>query len=162
MLVICYTNHALDQFLEGLLPVTNNLLRVGSQSKNEELQKYNLTQRRKAVDVGVPPAVFQMKRQVNELITVVKSLDETLNLIEANESIVSFDGFKSLVQGYKDSWFDIAKNAQIKAWLMEGKCGEPLHVSRQREAIRVSVTYDVLTIIYRINLGCQGSGKFKR
>jgi len=138
MLVICYTNHALDQFLEGLLPVTDNLLRVGSQSKNEKLQNYNLRERRKVVDVNLPAAVFQRKRALNDLIAQMKSLEETLNLIEANDSIVAFSSFESLVEGYDNSWFSEAQKAHIVAWLMEGKYGQPLHVSRV--AIRVSVT----------------------
>jgi hypothetical protein len=40
MLIVCYTNHALDQFLEGILTfLPNGIVRVGSQSKNEALQK---------------------------------------------------------------------------------------------------------------------------
>lgn len=42
LLVICYTNHALDQFLEGLLKVTNNIIRLGSQSKNEKIESFTL------------------------------------------------------------------------------------------------------------------------
>ncbi|XP_053609325.1 NFX1-type zinc finger-containing protein 1-like isoform X2 [Plodia interpunctella] len=42
MLVICYTNHALDQFLEGILGVTKNIIRLGSQSKSKILEPYTL------------------------------------------------------------------------------------------------------------------------
>ncbi|KAG0071814.1 hypothetical protein BGZ89_009347 [Linnemannia elongata] len=43
ILVICYTNHALDQFLEHLLDQgVTNIVRVGSQSKAARLQEYNL------------------------------------------------------------------------------------------------------------------------
>uniref|UniRef100_T1IT09 RZ-type domain-containing protein n=1 Tax=Strigamia maritima TaxID=126957 RepID=T1IT09_STRMM len=42
ILVVCLTNHALDQFLEGMLKFTNSLIRVGGRSKNESLGRYNL------------------------------------------------------------------------------------------------------------------------
>lgn len=49
--VICYTNHALDQFLVGLLPLLEEcnlsedcIVRMGNQSKNELLDKYNVKQ----------------------------------------------------------------------------------------------------------------------
>ncbi|XP_048478344.1 NFX1-type zinc finger-containing protein 1-like [Plutella xylostella] len=42
MLVICYTNHALDQFLEGILPVTKSVVRLGTQSKNKNIEPYTL------------------------------------------------------------------------------------------------------------------------
>ncbi|KAM7422964.1 hypothetical protein PAMA_010818 [Pampus argenteus] len=43
MLVVCYTNHALDQFLEGIhkfLP--NGIVRVGGRSNSEVLKRFNL------------------------------------------------------------------------------------------------------------------------
>ncbi|XP_037052517.1 NFX1-type zinc finger-containing protein 1-like isoform X2 [Bradysia coprophila] len=50
ILVVCYTNHALDQFLEGIIAIMNSLninpygklVRVGGQSKVEEIQQYNI------------------------------------------------------------------------------------------------------------------------
>lgn len=43
MLIVCYTNHALDQFLEGVVSFfKGQVVRVGNRSRSEELQKYNL------------------------------------------------------------------------------------------------------------------------
>ncbi|XP_034252312.1 NFX1-type zinc finger-containing protein 1-like [Thrips palmi] len=42
LLVVCATNHTLDQFLERLLPLTDRVVRVGDQSKSEKLVPYNL------------------------------------------------------------------------------------------------------------------------
>jgi hypothetical protein len=43
ILVVCYTNHALDQFLEHLLDVgVQKIIRVGGQSKSERLRNRNL------------------------------------------------------------------------------------------------------------------------
>ncbi|KAG0086969.1 hypothetical protein BGZ92_007708 [Podila epicladia] len=43
ILCICYTNHALDQFLEHLLDKgINDIVRIGARSKSERLQQYNL------------------------------------------------------------------------------------------------------------------------
>ena len=49
ILVVCYTNHALDQFLEGLLGYTKNIVRAGSQSKSELMEEFNLRNIRKNV-----------------------------------------------------------------------------------------------------------------
>ena len=40
IVVICFTNHALDQFLEGLVKagITDGLVRVGGQGRSEMLQ----------------------------------------------------------------------------------------------------------------------------
>jgi len=43
ILVLCHTNHALDQFLEGILLFEPRVVRVGGRSQSETLKAYNLT-----------------------------------------------------------------------------------------------------------------------
>ena len=43
ILTICYTNHALDQFLECLLDnKINKIVRLGARSKSERIREFNL------------------------------------------------------------------------------------------------------------------------
>ena len=42
ILLVCYTNRALDSFLEDMLDVTNKIIRIGGRSKSEILEIYNL------------------------------------------------------------------------------------------------------------------------
>uniref|UniRef100_A0A3Q3W7K3 RZ-type domain-containing protein n=1 Tax=Mola mola TaxID=94237 RepID=A0A3Q3W7K3_MOLML len=43
MLVVCYTNHALDQFLEGIHAfLRNGIVRIGGRSNSEILKRFNL------------------------------------------------------------------------------------------------------------------------
>lgn len=42
ILVVCYTNHALDQFLTEIAKFTQKIVRLGGGSKNEELKKFSL------------------------------------------------------------------------------------------------------------------------
>ncbi len=42
ILVVCYTNHALDQFLEGILEFNQNIVRVGGRSNSEDMKNKNL------------------------------------------------------------------------------------------------------------------------
>ncbi|KXJ79964.1 hypothetical protein RP20_CCG027365 [Aedes albopictus] len=44
ILLICLTNHALDQFLSGVLRYSNSIVRMGSQSKHALLDSYNVKQ----------------------------------------------------------------------------------------------------------------------
>ncbi|KAL7272005.1 hypothetical protein RUND412_005210 [Rhizina undulata] len=39
---VCYTNHALDQFLEHILDTTDKVIRLGGQSKNDTLKNLSL------------------------------------------------------------------------------------------------------------------------
>ena len=48
ILVVCFTNHALDQFLEGMLGFCKSgIVRVGGRSSSEVLQNFNLRELRK-------------------------------------------------------------------------------------------------------------------
>lgn len=50
ILIVCYTNHALDQFLEGILKFCgqDDLVRIGGKSQSEALQNLNLSNVKKA------------------------------------------------------------------------------------------------------------------
>jgi hypothetical protein len=65
--VVCLTNHALDQFLEGMLEFTTNMLRVGSRCQNPALEQFTVreVQRRLAGTRAVPSQMFQMQGDIN-------------------------------------------------------------------------------------------------
>ncbi|KAK2702438.1 hypothetical protein QYM36_018951 [Artemia franciscana] len=42
ILIVCYTNHALDQFVEGILQFTKKAVRIGSRSKSEIVNDHSL------------------------------------------------------------------------------------------------------------------------
>lgn len=63
ILVVCHTCHALDQFLEGTLSFTRNIVRVKSQSKGDKLADYNLrAKRRETVESS---AVVDIETEIN-------------------------------------------------------------------------------------------------
>ncbi|KAF9203482.1 hypothetical protein BGZ49_006382 [Haplosporangium sp. Z 27] len=81
ILCICYTNHALDQFLEHLLDIkVKNIVRVGARSKSERLDEYNLGSLMRSRDR--PFAVRQSLRAADEdweeVSTEIKKLEEAL------------------------------------------------------------------------------------
>ncbi|XP_054720298.1 NFX1-type zinc finger-containing protein 1-like [Uloborus diversus] len=47
ILVVCYTNHALDQFLEGVLFFTEKIVRIGGRGRSEHMAKYQLNNLKK-------------------------------------------------------------------------------------------------------------------
>ena len=59
ILVICQTNHALDQFLRHLTPFSKEIVRLGGRSKDYSLNEYNLKEKRKDESYFIPEiAVF--------------------------------------------------------------------------------------------------------
>lgn len=92
IVVICYTNHALDQFLEGILKYTQNLVRIGSQSKNESLELFNLNEIRKTKRAERTVYSSPLYRKtIREKIEIQESLD-CLSL-----SIEELSGFKGIL-----------------------------------------------------------------
>ena len=49
ILCVCFTNHALDDFLEGLLDAgIRDIVRIGGKNSNERLAEFNLREKAKA------------------------------------------------------------------------------------------------------------------
>ncbi|XP_050404013.2 NFX1-type zinc finger-containing protein 1 [Patella vulgata] len=74
IVVICYTNHALDQFLCGALDFFDGkMVRVGSRSKNEKIKEFSITNHRirsrqlKQVSQAVHVSRYNMKIELDNL-----------------------------------------------------------------------------------------------
>ena len=119
ILVVCYTNHALDQFLEGLLKVTAKVVRVGGRSKSESLRPFNL-QEKKKVSIQ-SPLWYRLKSELKELRNRIE--DETSAMEEAinnpkDEKVLSFLHHEELEQ--INQWHHAACQSRmsvIQAWL---------------------------------------------
>ena len=73
ILVMCYTNHALDQFLEGIIesPIYKgtkiediNVIRIGGRSQSEKLAELNLVKKRRKIKL--PPRIRKKKCTAEE------------------------------------------------------------------------------------------------
>jgi hypothetical protein len=75
LICVCYTNHALDQLLEDLLEkkITTQIIRIGSQSKSEMLEPFNL----RVVARGVEKTKFE-KRERYQLGQELNECEERL------------------------------------------------------------------------------------
>ncbi|PSN40870.1 hypothetical protein C0J52_20558 [Blattella germanica] len=114
MLVVCYTNHALDQFLEGILNYTQYVVRVGRQSKSEEIKHYGImTWRReyakRATNCMIDEDVLHFYNQIEKLkkrnkkiqsrqtfiFTTMKQIQHDMDIIQGNEGIVCLSSLVS-------------------------------------------------------------------
>ncbi|CAH2265116.1 jg9273 [Pararge aegeria aegeria] len=101
MLIICYTNHALDQFLEGILNVTNSIVRLGSQSKSKILEPYNLNALRMKMKTKYS-YLYANKR--SELERIFKLMTDVQTEVEKCEKeIVSYKTIKDYLKIGKDN-----------------------------------------------------------
>ncbi len=78
--VVCYTNHALDQFLEGILELKENLgfpvdiLRIGGNSKSEKMQDYTLQKVRFQKRGKRPSKYFHMEAAAKEKVRLLEEV----------------------------------------------------------------------------------------
>ena len=119
ILVVCYTNHALDQFLEGILQITDSIARVGGRGKSESLERFNLKARKKLTKQSL-----HCRNLKNELkIIQAKVEDERKIIVEAEkglhpEDLVTILGNEEREQ--LEQWRRVADQMRvnrIEAWL---------------------------------------------
>ena len=99
ILVVCFTNRALDSFLESTLLVTKNVVRIGSRSKSEFLESHNLSSIKKwskdasmrdgtlyKLEKSLEKELFECREEMNELCNIVNSVlsEKTIKNFEQN------------------------------------------------------------------------------
>ena len=116
ILVLCYTNHALDQFLEGILKFHNSeVVRVGSRSKCEALEPFNLSNvLRKAkqekklprdVHVNRCAAWDSMKKAEDEILNTGVRIEAAYkHVLDENELgiVITSKALEMLIEGHEE------------------------------------------------------------
>lgn len=79
ILIVSYTNHALDQFLTGILRYTDSIVRIGNQSKNEHLDCFNIKQlcENGITDKRVKTSLFKLKVAYADAVQEFHNLQNT-------------------------------------------------------------------------------------
>ncbi|CAF0839837.1 unnamed protein product [Brachionus calyciflorus] len=102
ILMVCYTNHALDQFLEycvNVCKLDKGVVRVGSRCKNENLNPFLLSKLKR--NHRYDPEILQaIKQENNKLLSIqnkLESLNSLLNCLNDKLGIVSFDSLKEFM-----------------------------------------------------------------
>eukprot|EP00118_Oscarella_pearsei_P002948 m.12348 g.12348 ORF g.12348 m.12348 type:complete len:1904 (+) comp23991_c0_seq1:48-5759(+) len=101
ILVVCYTNHALDQFLEGILEfLPDGIVRVGGRSNSEKLKNFNLAARTRRLRSHreVPVAIHFGRRQTfHEVMDLQKDIEASLEkLAKGKKSVVGISSFTGI------------------------------------------------------------------
>ncbi|XP_052785302.1 NFX1-type zinc finger-containing protein 1-like [Mya arenaria] len=91
MLIVCYTNHALDQFLEGIISFyKGDVVRVGSRSNSEVLKPYNLHNFRQRFrhEKKIPVQIFKGRREakyeMDSVTTQIRQVSAQLQISTTN------------------------------------------------------------------------------
>ncbi|CAL1540381.1 unnamed protein product [Lymnaea stagnalis] len=92
ILVVCYTNHALDQFLEGVLKFCNNgIVRVGGSSRSDVLRPFHYSalkqksrDKKDGYSTSVRTSKYECFQEMKEIVEKVNKLDGVMDALEVN------------------------------------------------------------------------------
>ncbi|GBL83945.1 NFX1-type zinc finger-containing protein 1 [Araneus ventricosus] len=104
ILVICYTNHALDQFLEGILTFTKKIVRIGGRGNNEAISSFQINnlKRNMSHNKELPRNIVCSTRYLmDQLRSLKNSVDEAKQSIESSfTSILSEEILKKCMTSH--------------------------------------------------------------
>ncbi|XP_071505635.1 NFX1-type zinc finger-containing protein 1-like [Diadema antillarum] len=122
ILLVCYTNHALDQFLEGIVKFhSEGLVRVGSRSKSEHLKRFNI---KKLLGRS---GCWEQRRSLEKRVRDAKTkLDETeLRLTRARKGIVAEFELRDVIsREHYRSLLRLKHRKQVASWMVEWLLGD--------------------------------------
>ena len=140
ILLVCYTNHALDQFLEGVLQFfQGNLVRVGSRSKSEALEEYNLRSLRqrartnRTVPLEIHAAKSQVRFEMKDLKATIHREAAKLEILE--REIVKESFLKDFIED--KHWKQLTQRSSksvVPAWLKINAAIRKIEAQRGPEA----------------------------
>lgn len=113
ILVVCYTNHALDQFLMGIARHTDSIVRIGNQSKNEMLDRFNIKQlcENGITDKRVKTSLFKLRGAYAEAVQEFNDLQN--QVAESKETDETY--YKKYIQ-IQVCAIDLPKNFNISSY----------------------------------------------
>ncbi|NXX81788.1 ZNFX1 protein, partial [Urocolius indicus] len=133
ILIVCYTNHALDQFLEGIYTSQKHgMVRIGGRSSSEVLKQFTLRELRKkcAFRYNLPMHLrraymnitSEMKQAERELHEGAKHLEcTTYGVLHERhlEACISPQHWNSLMNGLDDEefYYSASQHSMILEWL---------------------------------------------
>ncbi|XP_069160407.1 NFX1-type zinc finger-containing protein 1-like isoform X2 [Procambarus clarkii] len=126
ILVVCFTNHALDQFLEGMSQYTDNIVRVGSRTKSEIIARFQINQLAKNLRSrrSFPAEIHKMNTnllwQVREQQKEVLSLRRVIQELSSPSGILALDVF-SLEDILSVHVLEQFREMSLKTWLLDTK-----------------------------------------
>ncbi|KAK4325721.1 hypothetical protein Pmani_003664 [Petrolisthes manimaculis] len=95
ILVVCFTNHALDQFLEGMTKYTKSIVRVGSRTKSDVIARYQINflvsniGGRDGVQARIRERIFLVKQELVNLKGEIETLRAVLDECNVYTGILS-------------------------------------------------------------------------
>ena len=110
ILVLCYTNHALDQFLEGIVPIKSpsskelNVVRIGGRCKTKSLEQYVLKEkidklrRQQMLPEHLYTPSRDLRNKIQRLKERIQIAQEKIEIIQNKDKIFKPRAFQAFIQ----------------------------------------------------------------
>jgi len=119
ILVVCYTNHALDQFMEGILSFTKKVVRIGGQSKSKIIQEYNLRNitRMQRRSITTNKGLRNIENQVKTTMDNIKYFKKCSEVVSYNAGILELSLLKNGMPNQYHNFFKTTLD--LLSWLFQ-------------------------------------------
>jgi hypothetical protein len=123
ILCVCYTNHALDQFLEGIYQFEKKILRLGGRSKSEIMQNECSIYSRQWQMSGTfykerKDLLAQIERMKVAILEIARKISAEYVSVELLATVFSPTQMQSLKSGLSKKFND---NQLVQVWLTDDK-----------------------------------------
>ncbi|XP_034241562.1 NFX1-type zinc finger-containing protein 1-like [Thrips palmi] len=95
ILIVCLTNHALDQFLFGLLATTKKIVRLGGRCKDERLTEYMLKRNENELSPDLKRRMWERRQQLQQAEYELDCIQRARRELDNNIGIVSWESFQT-------------------------------------------------------------------
>lgn len=133
ILVVCYTNHALDQFLEGILPFCQSIIRIGGKSKSPLLEHFNLRNVKSCEqkEKKVPAYIYKNRKDCRDtLAEIQRKLSELEAAIDATNKTLLTSELFATVQNFNmlqyQNLSQLCHSNTMFTWLGFNELNEPI------------------------------------
>ncbi|RIA80711.1 hypothetical protein C1645_866307 [Glomus cerebriforme] len=121
ILIICFTNHALDQFLEHLLDenITKNIVRLGSRTNSKKIENYKLENYK--THSKLPGSLIESLEEIEHEVSAIKSKErmswnDIREYLKINEAKF-FSKFKHVTNKDLPNWILLNQEKIFEQWL---------------------------------------------
>lgn len=99
ILIVCQTNHALDQFLEGILYFNQDIVRIGGRSESQLLNDYNL-RHLAAQERHLPPHILgnltNSRRSLRMILSTVNLIKKQISKVIEPTDVMNAELFETI------------------------------------------------------------------
>eukprot|EP01018_Ginkgo_biloba_P024577 Gb_08232 [translate_table: standard] len=136
ILVICYTNHALDQFLEFIYSIEKNIVRLGGRSTDENMSKLSLKEHKRRSGSFPRSLRFRQRELTGQRDLLQAQIQCCLKVLRSQyvskhmlQGVASEQHIQSLFSGD-----GVLSKSTVETWAEEIKYPEPVAVQNPRYA----------------------------